>query len=205
MINGGNRTQNVQFGGHRFAQEWFRNNVLQLVNNVYYNTDAVKYTFGIDYMYTRARSVYGSEVNGRFHYDGFQNFIDNRPFRYCGSAAHALTQAVTSNIHNIGLYGQMQTRLGKGLDVAAAGLRFDYAIYPNSPFNQLVYDELKIRTDNKLRSFIAQPRVQFTWDVNYRNTKIISDSALVSSLPISTITWSSTTSYLMVNTSLLLM
>lgn len=168
-INGGNRNASIQFGGHRFAQEWFRNNVLQLVNNLYYNTDNIKYTFGIDYMYTRARSVYGSEVNGRFHYDGFQNFIDNKPYRYYREVPLTPDQAVTSNIHNIGLYGQMQTKLGKGLDMTA-GLRFDYAIYPNSPFNQLVWDELKIRTDNKLRSFIAQPRIQFTWDVNENHT-----------------------------------
>jgi hypothetical protein len=29
-----------------------------------------------------------------------------------------------------------------------------------------VYDELNIRTDNKLQSFIIQPRIQLTWDVN---------------------------------------
>jgi hypothetical protein len=30
------------------------------------------------------------------------------------------------------------------------GLRFDYAKYPTATFNQLVFDELAIRTDNKL-------------------------------------------------------
>lgn len=64
----GNKATNIQIGGHRFAQESFKNNVIQIVDNLYYNTDKIKYTFGVDFMYTKARSVYGSEVNGRFHF-----------------------------------------------------------------------------------------------------------------------------------------
>jgi hypothetical protein len=51
-----------------FCTGKFRNNVFQIVDNLYYNTDKVKYTFGADLMYTMAKSVYGSEVNGRFHF-----------------------------------------------------------------------------------------------------------------------------------------
>ena len=55
MIDGANRSTNIQMGGHRFAQEGFTNNVLQLVDNLYYNTDKVQYTFGLDFMYTNAK------------------------------------------------------------------------------------------------------------------------------------------------------
>ena len=171
-IGGATRNTSIQFGGHRFAQEWFRNNVFQLVNNLYYNTNSIRYTFGVDLMYTRARSVYGSEVNGRFHYDGIQNFIDNKPYRFFREVPLLQDPSVVSNIYNLGLYGQMQTRVAKGVDITA-GLRADYSIYPSSPFNQLVFDELNIRTDNKLRSFIIQPRFQFTWDVEERHRDYI--------------------------------
>jgi len=171
-INGATRNTSIQFGGHRFAQEWFRNNVLQLVNNLYYNTNTIRYTFGMDLMYTRARSVYGSEVNGRFHYDGIQNFIDNKPYRFFREVPLLEDNSVVSNIYNLGLYAQMQTRVAKGVDITA-GIRADYSIYPSSPFNQLVFDELKIRTDNKLRSFIIQPRFQLTWDVQERHRDYI--------------------------------
>lgn len=164
-IGGANRTATVQIGGHRFAQEWFKNNVFQLVNNLYYNTNNIKYTFGVDFQYTRSRSHYGSEVNGRFHYDSISNFLANKPYRFVREVPLMDDPSVTSNIYNLGAYGQMQTKLGKGLDLTA-GLRVDYSIYPSSPFNQTLYDELKIRTDNKLRSFIVQPRFQLTWDVN---------------------------------------
>jgi hypothetical protein len=171
-IGGATRTTTIQFGGHRFAQEGFKNNILQLVNNLYYNTNAVKYTFGADFMYTRSRSVYGSEVNGRFHYDGIQNYLDNKPYRYYREVPLNADNSVTSNIFNIGLYGQMQTKLAKGVDMTA-GLRMDYSHYPTSPFNKLVFDELGLHTDNKLQAFIVQPRIQLTWDVNEKHRDYI--------------------------------
>ena len=67
LSDGTTRSTNIQMGGHRFAQESFKNNVLQVVDNLYVTTDKIDYTFGVDLMYTHAHSVYGSEVNGRFH------------------------------------------------------------------------------------------------------------------------------------------
>jgi hypothetical protein len=61
---------NIQLGGQRYTPEHFFNNVLQLTNNVYYNTNRVNYTFGVDLMYTHLNSLYGSEVNGRFPLPG---------------------------------------------------------------------------------------------------------------------------------------
>ena len=81
-IDGVSRSTNIQMGGHRFAQEGFTNNVVQLVDNLYYNTNKVQYTFGVDLMYTHANSLYGSEVNGRFHYTvdgcGLRHWINLR-------------------------------------------------------------------------------------------------------------------------------
>jgi hypothetical protein len=171
-INGANRTTTIQIGGHRFAQENFRNNVLQLVNNLYYNTNRAKYTFGIDIMNTNSVSRYGSEVNGRFHYISLAAFEANNPYRYYREVPLLADLAVTGNIQNVGLYAQMQTTLGKGLDLTA-GLRYDYANYPSAPLNQLVLKELGLRTDNKIKSSILQPRFQFTWDVNEQRKDII--------------------------------
>ncbi|GAB4023240.1 TonB-dependent receptor [Spirosoma koreense] len=179
-INGSSRSTNIQMGGHRFAQEGFDNNVLQLVDNLYYNTDKAQYTFGIDLMYTRAHSLYGSEVNGRFHYTvdtdtkmtALEKFAALQPYRYYREVPLVADPSVTGNILNAGIYGQMSTKLALGLDMTA-GLRLDYAHYPTAPLNQLVYDELKLRTDNKLKSFVVQPRLQLTWDVNERHTDFV--------------------------------
>jgi len=166
---------NIQIGGHRFAQESFRNNVFQLVDNLYYNTDRVKYTFGADIMYTKARSVYGSEVNGRFHFrenatnpSPFFNFENLTPYRFYREVPLMDDPSVKSNIWNVGVYGQFQTKIARGLDLMA-GLRLDYGGYPKAQFNQKLYDEMGIRTDNQIKSFVIQPRFQFEWNMNEGN------------------------------------
>lgn len=179
-IAGGVRSANIQLGGHRFAQEKFINNVFQLVNNLYYSTDKINYTFGIDLMQTHSKSYYGSEVNGRFHfnneptlgYNSIDSFENLKPYRYYREVPLVDDISVKGNILNAGLYAQMQTKLYKGLDVTL-GLRLDYAKYPTAKFNQLVFDELGLRTDNQFKSLIIQPRVQFNWNINENNTDYI--------------------------------
>ncbi|ETZ19470.1 TonB-dependent receptor [Pedobacter sp. V48] len=184
-INGSNAATNIQIGGHRFAQEGFTNNVFQIVNNLYYNTDKIKYTFGADLMYTRAHSIYGSELNGRFWFrntadlvnpannrTALQNFNDLKPYRYTREVPLVADPSVTQGIFNTALYGQMQTKLATGLEMTA-GIRADYSFYPAAPLNQLVLDELGLRTDNSLSTFQIQPRLQFTWDVNEEHRDFI--------------------------------
>lgn len=167
---------NIQIGGHRFAQESFRNNVFQIVDNLYYNTDKVKYTFGADLMYTTSKSVYGSEVNGRFHFkddpdkkiSSLDNFDNLKPYRFYREVPLMDDPSVRSNIWNIGVYGQFQAKIAKGLDLMA-GLRLDYGGYPKAELNQKLLDEMGIRTDNKIKSFVIQPRFQFEWNINEQN------------------------------------
>ena len=168
IYDGSTKTTNIQIGGHRFGQESFRNNVFQVVDNLYYNTDKVKYTFGADLMYTKAKSVYGSEVNGRFHYQGMDAFNNQVSNRYYREVPLMDDPSVKSAIWNIGVYGQFQTKIAKGLDFMG-GLRLDYGGYPKAEFNQKLYDEMGIRTDYKIKSFVIQPRFQFEWNVNEGN------------------------------------
>jgi len=180
LSDGSSRSTNIQMGGHRFAQEGFTNNVIQLVDNLYYNTNKVEYTFGVDLMLTRSHSTYGSEVNGRFHYTvdaaagktALDKFEALQPYRYYREVPLMDDWSVKGNILNAGIYGQLKTKLATGLDMVA-GLRLDYAHYPTSPLNQTLFEELKIRTDHRLKSFVVQPRLQFTWDVNERHTDIV--------------------------------
>lgn len=181
-IDGKDLSTAIQLGGHRFAQESFKNHVFQFTNNLYYDTDLAKYTFGVDVMATRSTSIYGSEVNGRFHFTSttskdpaipsttaLQNFENLKPYRYYREVPLKDDVAVRGTIMNFGLYGQMKTNLADGLEMTA-GLRADYAAYPTANFNKLVFDELGIRTDNKIKSFILQPRLQFSWDINENQT-----------------------------------
>lgn len=156
----------IQLGGQRYSPEHFYNNVVQLANNLYYSTDKINFTFGADIMYSHLNSLYGSEMNGRFYFTGLDNFNNQKPYRYAREIALSEDHSVKQNILNTALYAQMQTGLAPGLDMLL-GLRADYTNYMNKPnFNQIVYEDLGLRTDNGLSTFQLQPRVQFTWDVN---------------------------------------
>ena len=77
------------------------------------------------------------------------------------------------NIMNAGAYAQLQTKPFPGFEIIA-GLRLDNATYFNKgTFNQTVYDELGLRTDNGLSTFQVQPRLQITWDINDKHRDII--------------------------------
>lgn len=82
------------------------------------------------------------------------------PNRYVREVYLTNDDRVKQNILNAGAYAQMQTKLFPGFELTA-GLRLDNATYFNKgTFNQTVYDELGLRTDNGLSSFQIQPRIQ---------------------------------------------
>lgn len=163
----------IQIGGQRFSPEWFKGNVVQLVNNLYYNTNKINYTFGVDLQFNRMHSRYGSEMNGRFYFTGLDNFNNMTPYRYAREINLLDDPSTVVNSLSSGLYGQMETKLAIGLQMMA-GLRLDHTKYLNKAnFSQVVYDELKIRTDNVINTLQLQPRVQFTWDVNEKSKDII--------------------------------
>lgn len=163
----------IQLGGQRYAPEYFFSNVVQGTNNLYYNTDKVNYTFGTDLMYTHLYSRYGSELNGRFYFTGLDNFANMTPYRYAREIPLVADPTVRQNYLNSALYAQAQTKLARGFEMTA-GIRADYTNYLDKPnFNQIVFDDLGLKTDHSLTTFQIQPRVQFTWDIGERKKDIV--------------------------------
>lgn len=172
-IDGKDVLTNIQLGGQRYAPEYFFSNVVQATDNLYYNTDKANYTFGADMMYTHLNSRYGSELNGRFYFLGMDAFNNMTPYRYAREIPLVADPSVRQNYLNTALYAQMQTKLAPGLDMMA-GIRADYTNYLDKPvFNQVVFNDLGLRTDHSLTTFQLQPRIQFTWDVAERQKDII--------------------------------
>lgn len=170
LIGSDSAFTSIQLGGQRYSPEHFYNNVIQLVDNVYFNTNKANFTFGTDIMYSHLNSLYGSEMNGRYYFTGMTNFDNQAPYRYAREIALNGNPSLNQNVLNAGLYAQMQTRLHRGLEMIL-GLRADYTTYMNTAnFNQTVYDQLGLRTDNKLNTFQLQPRIQFNWDINEKHT-----------------------------------
>ncbi|MHA4740281.1 TonB-dependent receptor [Dyadobacter sp. MSC1_007] len=168
-----NYLTSIQIGGQRFSPEWFKGNVLQAVNNLYYNTGKINFTFGIDLMYNVMHSRYGSEMNGRFYFTGIDNFNNLKPYRYAREIYIVDDASQKVKSLSTGIYAQMDTKLGVGLEMTA-GLRLDNTQYLNrANFSQVVFDELGIKTNNKINTTQLQPRVQFTWDVNEQSKDVI--------------------------------
>lgn len=173
VSEGTNLNTTIQFGGQRYSPEHFYNNVFQLVNNVYYNTNKFNFTFGTDIQFTHMNSLYGSEMNGRFYFDSIKNFNNVTPYRYAREVALEDDPSVDQNVLNAALYGQMKTNLMPGLEMTA-GLRVDYTNYFNKPnFNQTVYNDLGLTTNRSLKTFQVQPRLQFNWDINEKHRDYI--------------------------------
>lgn len=76
---------------------------------MYYNTDRINYTFGADFMYTNMKSLYGSEMNGRFYFTGLDNFENMTPYRYAREIALVDDPTVKMNTLNSAIYGQLIT------------------------------------------------------------------------------------------------
>lgn len=173
VVDGKNVLTTIQLGGQRYAPEYFFSNVVQATNNLYFNTDKINFTFGADLMYTHLYSRYGSELNGRFYYLGMDAFRNNTPYNYAREIPLVDDENVRQNYINTALYAQMQTTLAPGLDMMA-GIRADYTNYLNKPnFNQVVFNDLGLKTDHSLNTFQLQPRVQFTWDIGSRQKDIV--------------------------------
>ncbi|MDR2042119.1 MAG: carboxypeptidase regulatory-like domain-containing protein, partial [Tannerella sp.] len=173
VVDGNSAYTTIQLGGQRYSPENFYNHVVHLTDNLYYNTRRINYTFGFDLMYTRMDSRYGSEANGRFYFTGLDNFDQLRPYRYVREVYLDPAQRVKQHIVNAGLYAQMQARLFRGFEVMA-GLRIDDAAYlDKGNFNETVYTDLGLRTDNGLNTLQIQPRLQITWDLNEKRQDII--------------------------------
>lgn len=168
-----NYNTSIQIGGQRYSPEWFKGTVVQMVDNFYYNTGKINFTFGLDLMFNRMKSVYGSEMNGRFYFTGLDNFENQTPYRYAREINLLDDPSNVVNSMSTGVYAQMDTKLALGLEMMA-GLRLDNTQYLNSAnFSQVVFDELGLRTDNVINTTQLQPRVQFTWDVNERSKDIV--------------------------------
>jgi len=164
---------NVQLGGQRYGGDYFNNHLIQLVDNVYYNTDKFNFTFGGGITFTNQNSIYGSETNGRFWFTGLNAFDNLQPYRFTRDVYLSDNHNIKFNILAPNVYAQAQTTVAPGLSLTA-GVRVDYTTYlDRANFNQTVFNTLGLNTANKLSTLQVQPRVQLTWDVHQNGKDIL--------------------------------
>ncbi|AMR31570.1 TonB-dependent receptor [Mucilaginibacter sp. PAMC 26640] len=171
--DGTSYTTSIQLGGQRYGNDYFNNNVAQLIDNLYWTKGKYNFTFGGGLSFTNQNSIYGSETNGRFYFTGLTNFNNLTPYRYARDIYLSNDRNIKFNILAPNLYAQVQTVLFPGFDITA-GIRADYTTYlDRAAFNQTVFNTLGLNTNNKLATLQIQPRVQATWDVGQNGKDII--------------------------------
>lgn len=171
--DGSTYTTAIQLGGQRYGNDYFNNNVAQLVDNVYWTVGKYNFTLGGGLSFTNQNSIYGSETNGRFYFTGLTNFNNLTPYRFARDIYTSSDRNIKFNILTPNIYAQVQSTVAPGLDVTA-GIRVDYTDYlDRANFNPVVYRTLGLNTSNKLATLQVQPRVQATWDVDQNGKDII--------------------------------
>jgi hypothetical protein len=164
---------NIQLGGQRYGGDYFNNYLIQLVDNVYVNTEKFNFTFGGGLTFTNQNSIYGSETNGRFWFTGMEAFNNLQPYRFTRDVYLSDNHNIKFNILSPNVYAQAQTNLARGLSMTA-GIRIDYTDYlDKANFNETVFRTLGLNTANKLATLQVQPRVQFTWDMHQNGRDIL--------------------------------
>ncbi len=175
LPNGSDRTLTVQLGGQRFTPETNQENMIQFTNTTYLSSSRFNFTFGTDNMITRLQTLLSNEQNGRFFFDSLDDFENLNPSRYAREVPLlGVPPLVEQTVMDLSLFAQMEFDLAKNLN-ATFGLRWDATTFSDAAaFNQTVFEDLGIRTDNKPSDLDnIQPRFQLTYDLKGRSTDIV--------------------------------
>lgn len=174
LPNGNSRTLTVQFGGQRYTPETNQENMIQLANTTYLSSGRFNFTFGTDNMITSLQTLLSNEQNGRFFFDSLDDFENMNPSRYAREVPLQGLPLVEQTVIDMSLFAQVEFDLAPNLN-SVFGVRWDATSFSDAAdFNQTVFDDLGIRTDNKPSDWDnIQPRFQLTYDHKGRSTDIL--------------------------------
>ncbi|WP_187270874.1 TonB-dependent receptor [Neolewinella aurantiaca] len=174
LPNGNSRTLSVQLGGQRFTPETNEENMIQIANTTYLSSGRFNFTFGTDNMITSLKTLLSNEQNGRFFFDSLEDFENMNPSRYAREVPLQGLPLVEQTVIDMSLFAQVEFDLAPNLN-SVFGVRWDATSFSDAAdFNQVVFDDLGIRTDNKPSDWDnIQPRFQLTYDHKGRSTDIV--------------------------------
>jgi len=174
LPNGSSRSRTVQLGGQRFTPETNLERQVQFTNTAYWNRGKVDWTFGTDNMITYLETLLSNEQNGRFFFDSLDDFENLLPARYAREVPLQGLPLVQQTVLDFSLFAQAEFKVHPNIDVVA-GIRWDATVFTEAgEFNQTVFDELGLRTDNKPSDLDnIQPRFQAIWNIEGRSKDIL--------------------------------
>lgn len=174
LPNGTTATRSVQLGGQRFSPETNLENMLQFTNTSYLTRGNVNFTFGTDNMITYLETLLSNEQNGRFFFDSLDDFDNLDANRYAREVPLQGLPIVKQTVIDLSFFAQAEFKVHADIDVIA-GVRWDGTIFTEAAeFNQTVFNELGIRTDNRPQDLNnIQPRLQAIWNVGGKDADIL--------------------------------
>ncbi len=174
LPNGRTRNLSVQIGGQRFTPETNREDQWQIANYLYLNRGDFNITLGTDNLITSLETLLSNEQNGRFFFNSLEDFANMTPNRYAREVPLQGLPIVNQTVIDLSLFAQVDVNIHPHVN-AVLGVRWDATSFQDAAdFNQTVFDELGLRTDNRPTDWDnIQPRVQFTWNIGGNEKDVI--------------------------------
>ena len=162
----GNTT--VAFGDQNWVPERDASDVVQVIDNLRYNTGSLHFVFGTDNNINHITDRLSHDQQGQFYYASITDLQNNNPYRFNRKIPlNGSNPMISVPLIELGLFAQMETNLKPNLNLTV-GLRWDGQIIGSAPtYNPLLEQELGVNTH--VVPFDAkniQPRANLIWDVH---------------------------------------
>jgi hypothetical protein len=165
----------VAFGDQNWVPERDASDVVQIIDNLRYNTGNLHFVFGTDNNINHITDRLSHDQQGQFYYASIADLQNNNPYRFNRKIPlNGTNPKVSVPLIELGLFAQMETNLKPNLNLTV-GLRWDGQIIGSAPtYNPLLEQELGVNTH--VVPFDAknvQPRANLIWDVHGNGRDIV--------------------------------
>lgn len=180
-VNGQQEPARISIRGYEWVPEDQRSETFSVVNNTYYSTDEIDFTFGTENTLVEASGLWTHGQQGRFTFNSIEELENMNPSRFerrVATEGRELTDPVKTRHLELSGYAQAEMDLTPRLE-GLFGLRYDMAYFMTSPkYNPVLEEELGLRNDaNPVDWDNIQPRVDLTWDVTGDGQNILQGGA----------------------------
>ncbi|TDX00365.1 TonB-dependent receptor [Dinghuibacter silviterrae] len=165
----------VAFGDQNWVPERDASDVVQIIDNLRYNTGNLHFVFGTDNNINHITDRLSHDQQGQFYYASITDLQNNNPYRFNRKIPlNGTNPMVSIPLIELGLFAQMETNLKPNLNLTV-GIRWDGQIIGSPPtYNPLLEQELGVNTH--VVPFDAkniQPRANLIWDVHGNGRDIV--------------------------------
>jgi hypothetical protein len=180
-VNGRQEQARISIRGYEWVPEDQRSETFSLVNNTYYSTDQIDFTFGTENTLVKSSGLWTHGQQGRFTFNSIEALENMNPSRFTRRVAtegRQLTDPVQTRHLELSAYAQAEMDIAPRLE-GLFGLRYDVTHFLTSPkYNPVLEEELGLRNDTTPIDWDnIQPRLDLTWDITGDGRNILQGGA----------------------------